>query len=336
MTENRQKVPLVYAGALAVNRVTAHLAVLAVYLVCSGCGYIDEHTAPRKTPSAQRSPEALAADALFWETFHQGRYENIQATLEAETRAYLADPRDVVSAAHIGWLHIWRLSERRRLVEVPATSTDDALLARRYFQEAVDMNPEEARYLGFLATTTLADGSLNKNERVTRRGYRELLQAIAAWPEFNLFTAGYALSARPLHSREFTQALEWQWRDIDACVGGRIDRRNPEFSRYMHLETRTGNKRACWNSEIAPHNFEGFFLNMGDMLLKAGELQTARILYGNAKLSSSYRQWPYRQVLEERLLLIAASANGHPVEPTAASPPLMLESAYSCMACHQQ
>jgi hypothetical protein len=327
---------MVYPLEQGVIRVTKHLMMAVVYLVCAGCGYIEEHTAPVKMPSAQRSPEARAADALFWETFRRGRYENIQAALEAETRAYLADPRDVVSAAHIGWLHIWRLSERSRLAEVPATITDDALLARRYFQEAVDMSPADARYLGFLATTTLADGSLNKNERVTRRGYRELLQAIAAWPEFNLFTAGYSLSAQPLHSREFTQALQWQWRDIDVCAGGRIDRRNPDFSNYMHLEKRTGNKRACWNSEIAPHNFEGFFLNMGDMLVKAGDAHTARIIYGNAKLSPSYPQWPYRAILEQRLRLTADSAKERPGEGAAVTLPLMLESTYSCMACHQQ
>jgi hypothetical protein len=33
---------------------------------------------------------------------------------------------------------------------VPATITDDILLARRYFQEAVTLNPADARTLGFL------------------------------------------------------------------------------------------------------------------------------------------------------------------------------------------
>ena len=39
----------------------------------------------------------------------------------------------------------------------------------------------------------------------------------------------------------------------------------------MTLETKEGARRACWNSRIAPHNLEGFFLNMGDMLVKSGD-----------------------------------------------------------------
>lgn len=69
--------------------------------------------------------------------------------------AYLADPNDAVTAAHIGWMHIWRPSESTRLDRVPPTITDDAVLARRYFQEAASMDPHDARFLGFLASATL-------------------------------------------------------------------------------------------------------------------------------------------------------------------------------------
>jgi hypothetical protein len=47
--------------------------------------------------------------------------------------AYLENPHDAKVAAHIGFLHIWRLSERRRLETIPPQITDDAVLARKYF-----------------------------------------------------------------------------------------------------------------------------------------------------------------------------------------------------------
>src|SRR5260221_633334 len=80
-----------------------------------------------------------------------------------------------------------------------------------------------------------------------------------------------------------------------------MDRRNPDYARYMALVTTKGPKRVCWNSWIAPHNFEGFFLNMGDMLVKAGDWQTAQKIYGNAKLTPEYGQWKFRQMLEDRI-----------------------------------
>ena len=54
-------------------------------------------------------------------------------------------------------------------------------------------------------------------------------------------------------------------------------------------------------SWIAPHNFEGFFLNMGDMLVKAGDWQTAQKIYANAKLSREYGSWKFQGILEERI-----------------------------------
>lgn len=72
-------------------------------------------------------------------------------------------------------------------------------------------------------------------------------------------------------SPQFKEGLEWQWLTLDECIGGKIDRANPDYFSQMSTENKEGRKRACWNSWIAPHNLEGFFLNMRDMLVKAGD-----------------------------------------------------------------
>lgn len=317
----------------------AVLAVIATCVMLASCSYLAERTAPEKHAATTRTDGALKADELFWATFHSGAYEQIPPALEAETAAYLANPADAVTAAHVGWLHIWRLSERRRLTSVPATVTDDATLSRRYFQEAVALNPTDARYLGFLAAATLAEGNIHQDEGLTRRGYFMMLDAIKAWPEFNLFTAGYVMSSQPADSERFKQALQWQWQDLDVCAGETIDRKTADYAKYMNFETREGKKRVCWNSQIAPHNFEGFFLNMGDMLVKAGDWTTARKIYSNAKLSPTYSQWKYREVLEERIRDAPnnVSAFSAPVDASnRGDKQIMVASSFACMACHQQ
>jgi hypothetical protein len=104
----------------------------------------------------------------------------------------------------------------------------------------------------------------------------------------------------------------------------------------MALETTTGPKRACWNSWIAPHNFEGFFLNMGDMLVKQGDPATARRAYANARLSKTYQQWPFKSVLEERIAQadenVALFRDPRPGEKTRT---MMGMSTFACMGCHQ-
>src|SRR5207245_7486543 len=93
-----------------------------------------------------------------------------------------------------------------------------------------------------------------------------------------------------------------QWALLDLCANGeRVDRKSGDFAPVMRFETREGVKRVCWNSWIAPHNFEGFFLNMGDMIVKAGDPATVRKVDAQAKLAKEYTAWPYRDVLERRI-----------------------------------
>jgi hypothetical protein len=250
------------------------------------------------------------------------------------TAAYLQTPTDAVTAAHIAWLHNWRNAERSRMASVPATITDDSAVARRYFQEAVRLNPSDARTKGFLAGHTLIEGNLHKDEKLTREGYYMMLDAIEAWPEFNLFTAGYVFSRLPGDSPKFREGLEWEWRALDECINGKIDRVNPNYSQYVALETKEGPKRACWNSWIAPHNLEGFFLNMGDMLVKAGDWQTAQKIYANAKYLKEYGSWKYQAVLEERIEQAQNNVALFNAPPQTGKPRIMIDSEFSCMACH--
>jgi hypothetical protein len=293
-------------------------------------------TAPKKEAAATRSEAATQADEVFWNTFHNGEYDKIQRALEVLTAAYLRTPHDAKTAAHIAWLHNWRIAERARMESASATITDDTIVARRYFQEAVNLDPTDARYLGFLAGHTLAEGTLHKDEQLRREGYFMMREAIKAWPEFNLFTGGYVMSRLPADSPQFREALEWQWQTLDQCIEGTLDRTNPDYARYMVKETTEGRKRVCWNSWIAPHNFEGFFLNMGDMLVKSGNWQLAQKIYANARLSRTYATWRYRSVLEDRI--DRAEENVALLNEVGGTPKtrMMINSAFSCMACHQQ
>jgi hypothetical protein len=309
---------------------------LAVVGVVAAWGWLAVWTAPGKRPSAQRSPAALAADRLFWRTLHGGEYDRIPAALTTLKVAYLQDPNDPVTASHIGWMHIWRLAERARRPQVGPEITDDAVLARKYFEESVRLDPKDARYLGFYASLLMAEGTIHKDEKMIRRGFYTMKDAVAAWPEFNYFTSGYTASTQPVDSERFHEALEDQWLTLDVCTGEKVDRLHPDYARYMRLETREGPKRVCWNSWIAPHNFEGFFLNFGDMLVKAGQPEIAVAVYGNARHARQYAAWPYRAVLETRIRDAAANVHAfRQPEPGPGEPTLMIRSPFACMGCHQ-
>ena len=293
--------------------------------------------APRKTPTANMSEKAKQANAKFWDAFHGGRYEELPQVLNALTAAYLENPRDAQTAAHIGFSHIWRLSEHARLDTQSATITDELVLARKYFSEAVRLAPNDERFKGFLASMELAEGSVHDDEKLKRRGYFDLMKAKDGWREFNLFTAGYAMSRLPFTDGKYADAVNYEWQNLDVCVDEKVDRRTAEYGKYMAKETTTGKKRACWNSWIAPHNFEGFFLNMGDMIVKQGDPATARRVYADARLSKTYQAWPFRNVLDDRIAQadenVALFRKERPGEKTRT---MMVSSTFACTGCHQQ
>src|SRR4029077_16284140 len=134
-------------------------------------GRIAVWAAPEKTASAERTPAALGADKVFWSTLHGGAYDRIPDALTALKAAYLANPNDPVTASHVGWLHIWRLGERARHEPVRPDITDDAVLARKNFEEAGPPDRGEAGYLGFYASLLMAEGTIHKNEKMVRRGF---------------------------------------------------------------------------------------------------------------------------------------------------------------------
>jgi hypothetical protein len=172
---------------------------------------------------------------------------------------------------------------------------------------------------------------------MVRRGFYAMQDAVRAWPEFNYFTAGYTASGLPFDSDRYRDGLERQWLNLDVCTGQKVDRANPDYARYMNLETKEGPRRVCWNSWIAPHNFEGFFLNFGDMLVKAGQPELAVPMYRNAQLAREYAAWPYKAVLEARIRDAARNVEAfRRTEPGPDASTLMVRSTFACMGCHQE
>jgi hypothetical protein len=139
----------------------------------------------------------------------------------------------------------------------------------------------------------------------------------------------------PPDSDSFKEGLEWQWITLELCAGEKINRTNPDFQKYMKRETQTGPQRVCWNSWIAPYNFEGFFMNMGDMLVKSGDWQTAIQIYQNAKLDNHYHNWPFRAMLEKRIANAKENVSSFQKDYINPDKTILFNSGYGCMACHQ-
>ena len=197
--------------------------------------------------------------------------------------------------------------------------------------------------MGFLADLKMTVGDIAQDDKLTRQGYFEGLKSIRQWKTFNYFTIGYILSRLDFDSWQFEKGLEWQWKTLDECYGEKFNRENPSILEYLDKENSESdihNKRACWNSWIAPHNDEGFYMNMGDMLVKKGDWEKAIEIYQLAKDVPQYDTWDFKETLEKRIVNAEKNVNNFRkkldrAEKNELDNVMLINSSISCMSCHK-
>jgi hypothetical protein len=152
---------------------------------------------------------------------------------------------------------------------------------------------------GYLGITTVHLGQITSDPDLIAKWDQMLDFAAYQFPEFNNFNRWAAHNTDHKDSESYKKALNSLWDGIDNCVGTTIDRANPDLKPYLHLFISVGRKKACWwGGAIAPYSFEGYLLNLGNGLVKAGQIDAARVIYKDATLAGNYQTWPYRRVLE--------------------------------------
>jgi hypothetical protein len=89
----------------------------------------------------------------------------------------------------------------------------------------------------------------------------------------------------------------------------------------------------CGNAGMAPHNFEGTFVLLGDIYAKGGRLDEAETLYAAAQANPD---WRYKAIADERVATVAARvALSQDADPT--NDPLLLGGGGgSCRHCHNK
>ena len=304
-----------------------------------GCATFAQWAAPDKEPEFPDPAAFGQVEAEFWNSFHKGNYDKIPELIDRYQELYVKNPYHAKAAVRLGFLHVWRLTEWQRAQDFKPGFIDHATLCRTYFHEATEMIPDDARYYGFYAACEMAEADIHKNERNLRKGYFDMLEAVKDWPQFNGFTAGFVLSKLPHTHERYDEGVDFQWTVIDECVGEKVDRQKIDYRKYFSQIDLSGVNRVCDNSAIAPHNFEGFFLNMGDMLVKQGRVKQAKMVYRQATYHKDYPKWPFKKVLEKRIEDAEKNVSffRKEVQPPKKPdwPVIMFHSEFACGACHR-
>ncbi|MCW3105385.1 MAG: hypothetical protein JWO09_3825 [Bacteroidetes bacterium] len=292
-------------------------------------------------------PTAEELHRGFMDHLHQGNYDSIPSILNSLYEGLNRNPQDAQLNADLGFVYLWQFSERGR--KAPVAGIEKSIyLSNYYFREAIKYNPADPRLKGFQSATEICQGALSKDLDQIYRGYSDAYAAIKEWPQFNKFALSLVSSQLNKNSFFFRQAINYQWELIDDCsckslekaeVLRSADKVFPELIRELEKTQDPLIKRACWNTTIAPHNFEGFLLNFGDMLVKQGNFDEAHTIYSAARLSPTFAEWAYRDVLEKRISEMKENRKAFVKRPELLvmtdDRQIFINSVLSCTGCHQ-
>jgi hypothetical protein len=292
------------------------------------------------------SRSSSAAVARFWAVYHGNDYGQIPQIQKELSSAIQDDPNNPTLYALLGATHFWHIGEASRdAIPDDPQFTQDMSDAVDLFGKALQLDYYTRHPIGYiyddhlpgyLGITTVHLGQPPANDPdLIAKGDHILDFAAYQFPEFNNFNRWAAHLTDSKDSDSYKQALESLWDGIDACIGTKIDRANPDVKPYLNLVTAVGRKKACWwKGDIAPYSYEGYMLNLGNGLVKAGEVEQAQVTFSNVRYAGNYTTWPYRQYFEQLASsdLYARSALYADDDP-ANDPPLSVPNR-SCSYCH--
>jgi len=251
-----------------------------------------------------------AAIERFWSVYHGNQYSAIPQVQAQLQTAIQRDPDNSTLYALLGATYFWHYGEYTRDTNLNlGVLQQDLPNAVNFFGKALELDYYGKHLIGYinddhlpgyLGITTVHLGQQNKDPDLIAKGDQMLDFSAYQFPEFNNFNRWAAHNTDFKDSDSYKKALDSLWEALDACIGTTLDRSNPDLKQYLHLQTPTGRKKACWSEgALAPHSFEGFMLNLGNGLVKAGKVESAKVMYENAKYADNYSTWPYRRYLEE-------------------------------------
>jgi len=315
---------------------------MAMAAVAAGCSSSDDGTStpPPAVDSGTGDAgiTAAGAEADFWTAYHAGDYDRGRSIIDEMQAVHAAHPEDIRNTELLGLTSLWQLSESPRTHGPPAS--DVAQLAGGSLGEVHAKDPSNLFAQGFLGII-LNDQGEHQNDADMRAQAASLIDPLTtAAPYYGLFFSFFRKRNQPAKGAEFASGVDDMWKLFDACIGGTLDRDNPDYTPYLHQATAEGDARFCWDTDKAPHSLEGMFLYMGDALVKLGKTDVAKVFYQNTRVIGAHpilpgaRPWLHADAVDARLASDlearhAAYANADPQT----WPPLG-DAPYNCTQCH--
>ena len=205
------------------------LSAALIALSLTACGVEEE-------PTQTIDEQAAEAKALFWEVFNSGAYERIPEA-QAKLLAVYGEGRFAgENAMLLGVSHYWNAAEWRRDLSRPNAGQYDAILnTDKYLTVALALRPNDGRIMCWLGGAKTFVARIERNPALMTDGLALINKCATVYPNFGLIMKGFVGSFQPVQSEMYQDAVTSIWKNVDVCIDKEIDRVDPDFTSYMHL-----------------------------------------------------------------------------------------------------
>jgi len=272
--------------------------------------------------SRRPSRAASAGEAAFWDTLWAD-HERSDEALRLLTRAVRHDPRDGRSQFLLGMLRLYRSTQACAefdFLNLCDAAKAEGLAAQKPLDRASELLVLDTRIQGFRAADSYANGYEQKDPTRLALGMQQLETAIDVNPLFNSFDAFAVVAAilpgsDPYYQNRILPLVDYVFSQ-PACIF-----QLPEI---------------CSNDGMAPHNFEGTLLLLGDIYAKGGRLLDAERWYALGQGFGSGSGYRYQSYLDDRVANAAERVMLYQDADPSNVPPLIGGGGGSCIYSHNK
>jgi hypothetical protein len=229
-------------------------------------------------------------------------------------------------------MRFWRFGDQ---IALPSTANDvlaEATTMIDRFRKAQALLPDDDRAPAFGGLAKVIIGNISSDAAMRSEGMSDIDHGIEIFPSYSHFLRALASAESPPSSDDFKAVMPEMQAVVDTC-----GIRPNAAGDYAYLEGPLPSAlRVCNDDGIVPHVWEGFLINYGDLLLKAGKgADAARAAYEGAKLAPRFAQWPFASALQDRIDHVGDRAALYADADAANDPALWMQAGHICTGCHQ-
>jgi hypothetical protein len=281
--------------------------------------------------SPSNAPENTAMGRAYAALTTGAQHEVTRVIADVDD-AVARDPSDGHAVFYSAIMRFWQLGEEIDLPKNPVDvlAVTDTMIDR--FRKAQAMLPNDDRAPAFGGLGKVVIGNILGKSDLRSEGMKDIDTGIQIFPSYSHFLRALASAQAPANSDDFAAVLPHMQAVLDACGATRSAAGDYEYVTGPLPSA----LRPCNDDGLVPHVWEGFFVNYGDLLLKAGKgAAEARLAYEGAKTAPRFDKWPFATALQDRIdhadERAALFADADPTN----DPKLWMQDGHVCTGCHQ-